>query len=543
MDRFSIRVGAILLLICSYPPLYAQQTANGDKPVSTASGTISPNPPVTGVGTVGRIPMWDTASDIINSVMFQKTGTIGINTTTPAATLDVNGKGDVRDTLTLFPKSTDNTLAVSGTAFKVSSTGLVTFISGQKFPGTGTITGITTAAGSGLAGGGTSGTLSLKVAAAGVTNAMLQNSKITLNANAAGGITAPGIMTLGGTSTIGLKTCAAKQILQFSGTVWNCSNAGTGTITGITTASGSGLTGGGTSGTLNMAIATGGVTNAMLQHPSLTVTAGSGLSGGGTVALGSSVTLKNTGVLSIAAGSGITSTGGQTPTLKVDTSVVPTLAGTNFFSGFSDFDGNEPEWEVEVSNAGAGDAIIASNTSSDPDHPTLSLTNNDFTSASDLALDVLGPSFGGECSVDVSGNLFCTGTLGAAVKAGAKQRYGTYSVQSPENWIEDFGSGALNLGVVTVNLEPRFAKTIGGKADYKVFLTPAGECDGLYVANRTATSFEVRELHQGNSNVQFDYRIVAHRKGLESARMPELTLGTTKPRPTNQGNRQVPASN
>jgi hypothetical protein len=293
-----------------------------------------------------------------------------------------------------------------------------------------------------------------------------------------------------------------------------------------------------------MAIASGGVTNTMLQHGSLTVTAGTGLSGGGAVALGSSVTLKNAGVLSIGVGSGITSTGGQTPTLAIDTTVVPTLAGVNFFSGFSDFDGNEPGWEVEVSNAGAGDAIIASNTSSDPDHPTLSLTNNDSTSASDLALDVVGSSFGGECSVDVSGNLFCTGTLGAAVKAGAKQRYGTYSVQSPENWMEDFGSSALNVGVITVNLEPHFASTINGKADYKVFLTPAGECEGLYVANRTATSFEVRELHQGTSNVQFDYRIVAHRKGLESVRMPALNLGTPKAPPAQRiGNRQVPDSN
>jgi len=173
----------------------------------------------------------------------------------------------------------------------------------------------------------------------------------------------------------------------------------------------------------------------------------------------------------------------------------------------------------------------------------LSLTNNDSTSPSDLALDVIGSTFGGECSVDVSGNLFCTGTLGAAVKAGTKQRFGTYGVQSPENWIEDFGSGSLNTGVITINLEPRFAKTISGTADYKVFLTPSGECEGLYVANRTATSFEVRELKQGTSNVSFDYRIVAHRKGLESARMPELSLGTAKPAPAQSvGNRQVSAS-
>jgi hypothetical protein len=524
-------IWGLVLFVCSLSVYgIAQDSAITADTKASAEKSVTPaNPNVTGKGVVDFIPMWDTTSDIVDSIMFQKSGAIGINTTAPAATLDVNGKSDVRDTLTLFPKSTDNTLAVSGTLFKVSNTGLVTFVSGQKFPGTGTITGITTAAGSGLAGGGTSGTLSLKVAAAGVTNAMLQHPTITLNANAAGGITAPGAMTLGGTSTIGLKTCAAKQILQFSGTVWNCSSAGTGTITGITTASGSGLTGGGTSGTLNMAVAAGGITNTMLQHPSLTVTAGSGLSGGGAVALGSSVTLSNAGVLSVGVGSGITTTGGQTPTLAIDTSVVPTLAGVNFFSGFSDFDGNEPSWEVEVSNAGPGDAIIASNTSSDPSHPTLSLTNNDFTSAGDLALDVLGPNFGGECSVDVSGNLFCTGTLGAAVKAGAKQRYGTYGVQSPENWIEDFGSSALNLGVVTINLEPRFAQTISSKTDYKVFLTPAGECEGLYVAGRTATSFEVRELKQGTSNVQFDYRIVAHRKGLETARLPELKMGSPKP--------------
>src|SRR5690349_15906752 len=122
MVRASIRVCASLLLACSYLPLSAQQAADTQKPVSTGAGTLNPglvpppaHPAVTGLGTVGNIPMWDTTSDIINSVIFQKSSLIGISTTTPAATLDVNGKGDVRDTLTLFPKSTDNTLAVSGT--------------------------------------------------------------------------------------------------------------------------------------------------------------------------------------------------------------------------------------------------------------------------------------------------------------------------------------------------------------------------------------------------------------------------------------------
>jgi hypothetical protein len=82
------------------------------------------------------------------------------------------------------------------------------------FAGGGTITGVLTASSSGLTGGGTSGTLNLSLTTA----------------------------------------CAAKQILQWSGSAWACSNAGTGTITGVT--AGTDLTGGGTSGnvTLNLDI-------------------------------------------------------------------------------------------------------------------------------------------------------------------------------------------------------------------------------------------------------------------------------------------------
>jgi len=78
--------------------------------------------------------------------------------------------------------------------------------------GDGTITGVTTASGSGLSGGGTTGTLSL-----GLTTA-----------------------------------CSNNQVLQWNGSAWACASSGTGTITGVT--AGTDLTGGGTSGnvTLNL---------------------------------------------------------------------------------------------------------------------------------------------------------------------------------------------------------------------------------------------------------------------------------------------------
>jgi trimeric autotransporter adhesin len=100
------------------------------------------NPNVTGKGTLSFVPLWDSASDIVSSAIFQKSANVGIGTTAPAATLDVKGKGDIRDTLTLFPKGTDPTLSINGTAFKVDSTGKVTFVSGQAFPGKGTVTSV-----------------------------------------------------------------------------------------------------------------------------------------------------------------------------------------------------------------------------------------------------------------------------------------------------------------------------------------------------------------------------------------------------------------
>jgi hypothetical protein len=88
------------------------------------------------------------------------------------------------------------------------------------FAGGGTITGVTTESGSGLTGGGTSGTLNLAL-----TNA-----------------------------------CAKNQMLQWSGTAWACASAGTGTITGVT--AGTDLSGGGTSGNVTLNLNTN-ATNAL----------------------------------------------------------------------------------------------------------------------------------------------------------------------------------------------------------------------------------------------------------------------------------------
>jgi len=131
---------------------------------------------------------------------------------------------------------------------------------------------------------------------------------------------------------------------------------------------------------------------------------------------------------------------------------------------------------------------------------------------------------GGGCSIDNSGDLSCTGSKSAVVPVdNATRKVALYAVESPENWFEDFGSGQLSGGAATVTLEPVFAQTVNVGLEYHVFITPDGENKGLYVTKKTATVFEVHESYGGQSNISFDYRIVARRKGYETIRLADKT--------------------
>jgi hypothetical protein len=98
-----------------------------------------------------------------------------------------------------------------------------------------------------------------------------------------------------------------------------------------------------------------------------------------------------------------------------------------------------------------------------------------------------------------------------------------YAVEAADNWFEDAGSGQLANGSAAVALDGVFAQTVNGGLEYHVFITPNGECEGLYVSNKTAKGFEVHELHGGHSNIAFDYRIMVRRKGFENVRMQDVT--------------------
>ncbi len=126
-------------------------------------------------------------------------------------------------------------------------------------------------------------------------------------------------------------------------------------------------------------------------------------------------------------------------------------------------------------------------------------------------------------SVDENGNMYASGTKSAVVQVEGQSR-ALYAMESPDVWFEDFGSGQLTNGQGFVEIDPLFAKSVNLNVEYHVFLTPLGDCHGLYIANKTATGFEVRELDGGTANVAFDYRIVAKRAGYEDVHMEVVPM-------------------
>ncbi len=500
----------------------------GGRPASaflaaTGNGGSKPPASVTGSGTKNFIPRWTSTNQIGDSVIFQNTsGQVGINTTTPGAKLDVNGRVDIRDILTLFPNGTAPVLNLSGSAFNIDHTGKVTFISGQNFPGTGTITGVTAQAP--ITGGGSSG-----------------NVKVGLTTS-----------------------CSSGQVLQWNGSKWVCSSAGTGTITGVK--AGTDLTGGGNSGNVTLNLDTTKVpqlaaANTFTASQTVTINSaspslvlnntsnGSALEAGsvnGTGIFGSSERDSDffSGITGVEDGT-TTKTAGVFGYTSSGTGMGvygQNVAGSSvlFLPPYAGVWGDSSDGEGLV---GTSDNYLAiQGINNNDSYPTLLIeneTNDDVFGTLFLAYDA-NAGTGGSCTIDVIGDVTCSGVFtGGAPVDGGKRKVGMPSLGATENWFEDAGSGKLSDGSTVVQLDPVFAQTVNANVEYHVFLTPKGDCEGLYVSAETPQGFEVHELRHGHSSIAFDYRIMAKRKGYETARLVDVTQKMRIPDTARGGGRQA----
>jgi hypothetical protein len=119
------------------------------------------------------------------------------------------------------------------TGFKISSKGVLSFATGQTFPGTGTVTSVNS--GPGLTGGPITTTGTLSIANAGVTNSMLANPALTVSAGT--DLLGGGVVSLGGSTTLNLDTAKVPQLGTANTFTGNQTVNGNLSATGVVTGS------------------------------------------------------------------------------------------------------------------------------------------------------------------------------------------------------------------------------------------------------------------------------------------------------------------
>jgi len=540
---------AFLLAVPMAQPWAATASEDAAGTANQASGSV------TGTGTPKFVPLWTSTTALGNSVLFQSgsgvTAKVGINTTTPAATLDVKGgtnidgllrlpatgsatptagknsqaqqfvassyssttkaavaqtfqwQGEPTGNNTSSPLATLNLLfgfgasAPAETGLKLSNKGVFTFAPGQKFPGAGTITGVT--AGTDLTGGGTSGNVTInldtsKVPQLAIANTFTANQTINGNLSASGLVDGSGAVFNGsGSSVVHVleNATSGEAVLAMSNNV----TGGKAVIDGEANG-----TSGATYGVLGSNASSTNFAAGVLGQDS----SSSGITFGVEGISNSSINgPRGIGVF------GVNTKRSNTAGLELGNNPVGVWGDTGTFGV-----------GVEAT-ADEGFALAATNNSA-----TGSFTgtfDNLQSSTHNLNVLVAEGAFG-FCTQDTDGNLGCSGTKSAIVPLDRGQRQAAlYAVEAPQNWFEDFGSGQLSNGSAIIRLDPDFSQTINAAYEYHVFLTPEADCEGLYVSAKTSTTFEVHELRRGRSNIAFDYRIVALRKGYEQVRMADKT--------------------
>jgi hypothetical protein len=223
----------------------------------------------------------------------------------------------------------------------------------------------------------------------------------------------------------------------------------------------------------------------------------------------------------------------------------------SLFQGYAGFqDGHGPHTNLQVDSYGGYDALTVSGDSAlngDLAASGTATVGNGIAVTGESTIDnvvwiardsytnflVQGWSrFAGDLNVDnsfvtngnayIMGDLEVLGNKNAVVPTsrGAKK---VYAQESPESWFEDFGSGKLEAGECTVELDPLFLETVTVDSDHPilVFITPT-EPMGNFHVRKDDDSFTVVAEGRG-SLATFDWRVVAKRRGYEDARLEAAT--------------------
>ena len=478
-------------------PTGASGAAASVSGVSTTQTTNSKQTPaVGGSGTTNYVPVWTSSSNLGSSVIYQSGDNIGIGTTTPPYSLSV--KDTVNESAIVGQEASKQGVGIAGVAIGTGGIGVQG--TSDSSAGFGVYGADTSHNGSGV------GVLGTTDGPTGVGLYGKANSTTGTSFGVEGETASPEGVAVGGSNsgTTGNAIGVSGESDSTSGIgVLGNAFATTGANFGVKGATAS--TGGvGVYAVSNATSGTNYAVEAVNNSPDGAAIFANNASTTGN-AVGAAIATQSSD------GYAVLAVGIQGSVTTVSESPVGVWGATNQNGGVGLVGTNDNGIAIEGVNKANNIA-------------TADFENNEHTDFQGPVLIAHGTGYDGTCLMDVSGNLECNGSKSAVVPVDNGSRMvALYAVEAPDNWFEDIGSGQLANGSAVVQLEPTFAQTVNSGVEYHVFLTPNGDCKGLYVANKTAGSFEVRELGGGKASVGFDYRIIARRKGYEQIRMADKT--------------------
>jgi hypothetical protein len=105
------------------------------------------------------------------------------------------------------------------------------------------------------------------------------------------------------------------------------------------------------------------------------------------------------------------------------------------------------------------------------------------------------------------------GVVSTVVTVNESDNVTLHAPETPEAYFQDYGEGQLNSGFAHINLDTLFAKIvcINEKHPMRIYIQLEGDCNGVFVENKTKDGFDVKELNGGKSNSKFQWTIICNR--------------------------------
>lgn len=154
-----------------------------------------------------------------------------------------------------------------------------------------------------------------------------------------------------------------------------------------------------------------------------------------------------------------------------------------------------------------GPGIVVENWSNS--WPTITMRN--FVSGKEMT--AIDPNGSNVMSLDTAGNMVLAGTLTQNGTPRSVRRTSrgtavvTFSAQQVSRTVEDVGRAELVNGYAVVSIGAAFSAA-AASSEYLVFITPEGDCKGLFISEKHARQFAVRESQGGRSSLAFNYRVI-----------------------------------